>query len=98
MSEPETFVVHVQPRASRTEIVGRHGDAIKIRLRSPPVDGAANDELVTFLAGQLAVARREVRIVGGTSQRRKRIAVTGLSAQDAARKLLGGQADPPNRS
>lgn len=97
MSEPETFVVHVQPRAARTEIVGRHGDAIKIRLRSPPVDGAANDELTRFLARRLSVARREVRIVGGTSQRRKRIAVTGLSAQQVARKLLGEESDPPNR-
>ena len=47
------LIVHVQPRAKRSEVVGRHGDAIKVRLAAPPVDGAANEELVRFLAEAL---------------------------------------------
>ena len=49
--------IHVQPRASRTEIAGRHGDALKVRLAAPPVDGAANDALLDFIADRLGVPR-----------------------------------------
>jgi uncharacterized protein (TIGR00251 family) len=84
---PVVLDIHVQPRASRTEIVGRHGDAIKIRLRAAPVDGAANDELTRFLAERLGVARHAVRIVAGETARRKRIAVEG-APPDAFDQLL----------
>ena len=57
--------VHVQPRATRSEIVGLHGEALKVRLQAPPVDGAANEALVTLLAERLGVARRSVRVVAG---------------------------------
>jgi uncharacterized protein (TIGR00251 family) len=70
-------------------VVGRHGDAIKIRLRAPPVDGAANEELVRFLAERLGVPRASVRIVSGTTGRRKRIEVTGLDPEAAKRLLTG---------
>lgn len=84
---PQTLLlVHVQPRAKRTEIVGRHGDALKIRVAAPPVDGAANDELVRFLASRLGLRRAAVRVVAGASGRDKRIAIDGL---DAARALQG---------
>ena len=73
------FRVHVQPRASRTEIVGVHGTALKVRLHSPPVDGAANEELVAFLAKTLGVSRRAVRIVSGQSSRGKTVEVEGVS-------------------
>ena len=73
------FKVHVQPRASRTEIVGVHGTALKVRLHSPPVDGAANMELVDFLAKTLGVSRRAVRIVSGQSSRGKTVEVEGVS-------------------
>lgn len=73
------FRVHVQPRASRTEIVGRHGAALKVRLHAPPVDGAANDELISFLAKALGVSRRAVRIVSGQSSRGKTVEVEGVS-------------------
>jgi uncharacterized protein len=73
------FKVHVQPRASRTEIVGVHGAALKVRLHSPPVDGAANEELVTFLAKTLGVSKRAVRIVSGQSSRGKTVEVEGVS-------------------
>lgn len=68
-------------------MVGRHGDAIKIRLAAPPVDGAANEELVRFLAERLGVPRTAVRIVAGETGRRKRVAVVGVG--EAAMRLLG---------
>ena len=61
-----TIVFHVQPRAKQTELVGWHGDAIKVRLKAPPVDGAANEELVRFVTERLGVSRSAVRIVSST--------------------------------
>jgi hypothetical protein len=78
--------VHVQPRATRSEIVGLHGAALKVRLRAPPVDGAANEALVTLLAERLGVARRSVRVVAGLSSRAKTIEVDGTT-EDAVRAL-----------
>jgi len=79
--------VHVQPRAKRSEVAGRHGDAVKVRLAAPPVDGAANEELVRFLAEALDLPRRAVRIVSGLSARQKVVEVDGLSAADLERRL-----------
>jgi uncharacterized protein (TIGR00251 family) len=59
--------------------VGVHGAALKVRLHSPPVDGAANEELVTFLAKTLGVSKRAVRIVSGQSSRGKTVEVEGVS-------------------
>ena len=73
------FSVHVQPRSSLTEISGVHGTALKVRLHSPPVDGAANEELILFLAETLGVPRRAVRIVSGQSSRAKTVEVEGVS-------------------
>jgi uncharacterized protein (TIGR00251 family) len=73
------FAVHVQPRASRSEIVGMHGDAMKVRLAAPPVDGAANEALVELIAESLGVARRAVRIASGASSRAKTVEVEGVS-------------------
>ena len=86
------LAVHVQPRAARTEVVGMHGGAVKIRLQAPPVDGAANDELVRFLAARLGVHRQDVEIVGGATARAKRVRVSGTasSEQDLVRRLCGG--------
>jgi uncharacterized protein (TIGR00251 family) len=81
------LVFHVQPRARRTELAGRHGDAIKLRLAAPPANGAANKELVRFLAEALAVRRRAVRIVAGHSARRKIVEIDGVEAVDAERRL-----------
>lgn len=74
------FEVRVQPRASRTELVGRYGEAVKIRLAAPPADGAANRELVEFLAGELGVPRSAVRIVRGATSRSKLVEVDGTTA------------------
>ena len=78
--------VHVQPRASRSEVVGVHGAALKVRLSAPPVDGAANDALVELLAGLLGVARRDVSIVHGATSREKVVEIQGTTA-DAVRAL-----------
>lgn len=72
------LVVQVQPRASRSEVAGRYGDAVKIRLAAPPVDGAANEELVRFLAELLNVPRSAVRISAGLTARRKTVEIEGV--------------------
>ena len=81
------FAVRVQPRASRTEIAGVHGDALKIRLAAPPVEGAANAELITFLARRLRVPRSSLRIVRGRRGRDKTVEAEGAS-EDDVRGLL----------
>lgn len=80
--------VHVVPRAKRTEVVGAHGDGIRIRLAAPPVDGAANTELVRFLARRLGVSRADVQIRSGAAARRKVVEVAGRSSEDVRRLLL----------
>jgi uncharacterized protein (TIGR00251 family) len=85
---PAVVVVYVQPRAARTEVAGRHGDAVKIRVQAPPVDGAANVELVRFLAERLGVPKRAVTIVGGARGRLKRVAIEAGPADPVA-TLLG---------
>lgn len=80
--------IKVQPGASRDEVSGMHGDAIKIRLRARAVDGKANAALVEFLAGRLGVPRSRVEIKSGASSRIKTIAVDGID-RDAIAALLG---------
>lgn len=85
---PSTVLTfHVQPRASRTEVVGWYGDAIKVRLQAPPVDGAANEALLAFLADVLGVPRTSVRLIAGDAARRKRVAVAGRTLQEAHHSL-----------
>jgi hypothetical protein len=74
------FNVHVQPRASRTEIAGERDGALRVRLTAPPVDNAANEALVELLAKALRIARRDIRIVGGATSRRKVIEIDGVTA------------------
>jgi uncharacterized protein (TIGR00251 family) len=85
--------VHVQPRASRSEIVGVHGAALKVRLQAPPVDGAANEALVTLLAEQLGVPQRSVRVVAGTTSRAKTVEIDGST--EAAVRALAAQRRTP---
>lgn len=72
------FAVRVQPRASRSEMCGTHGGALKVRLQAPPVDGAANESLVELVAEMLGVPRRHVRIVAGATSRSKVVEVEGV--------------------
>jgi uncharacterized protein (TIGR00251 family) len=79
--------VKVQPRASRNEIDGELNGEMKIRVMAPPVDSAANEALVRFLADQLELPRQAVQIVRGETSRHKTIALRGCVASDVARKL-----------
>jgi uncharacterized protein len=81
------FAVHVQPRASRNEVAGRHGEAVKIRLTAVPADGAANDALVSLLAKTFALTARSVRIVSGAHSRSKVVEVDGITVDDVRRLL-----------
>ena len=77
-----TFSVHVQPRASRNEFCGLHGEELKLRLTSPPVEDAANKLCIEFLARQLGVAKSNVTIIAGTRSRHKTIRVTGITREE----------------
>ena len=81
------LTLHIQPRASRTDLAGLHGDAIKVRVAARPVEGAANAELVRFLAELLGVARAAVEIVSGETSRRKVVRVAGVGPAEAGRRL-----------
>jgi uncharacterized protein (TIGR00251 family) len=79
--------VYVQPRASKTELAGTHDGVIKIRVAAPAVENAANRALVDFVAQQLGVAKRCVRVVSGVASRRKVLNIEGVTAQMIAEKL-----------
>ena len=78
----------IQPRASRTEVAGLHGATIRIRLAAPPVDGAANEALVRFLAETLGLPKSAITIKSGLSGKRKTVLVTGQSPDDVSVKLV----------
>jgi uncharacterized protein (TIGR00251 family) len=82
------FALRVQPRASRNAIAGVMGDAVKLAITAPPVDGKANQAVVEYLAELFDVAKSNIVIVSGESGRNKLIAVRGLSAEQV-RKALG---------
>ena len=86
-----TVVLHVVPRARRTAVSGRHGDAIKITVAAPPVDGAANAELIRFVAKRVGVPRTAITITGGATGRRKTIVVRGMDAEALSRALLANE-------
>ncbi|MFP2912846.1 DUF167 domain-containing protein [Pyxidicoccus sp. 3LFB2] len=74
------LAVLVQPRASRTRVVGEHDGLLKLQLAAPPVDGEANAALLEFLAKQLGVPRRQITLTAGDASRRKRVKVVGVDA------------------
>ena len=76
--------LHIQPRAAKDEIVGPHGDALKIRLTSPPVDGKANEHLRAFLGKLCGVAKSQITILSGETGREKRVRI------DSPRRLPPG--------
>jgi uncharacterized protein (TIGR00251 family) len=88
-STPEgvAIAVRVIPRAGRSGLAGTRGDALLVRLQSPPVEGAANEELIDVLARALQVPKRAVTIVAGDRSRQKRVRVTGIDAATAAVRL-----------
>jgi len=74
------FAVRVQPRSSRAGVDGVHGDALRVRVNAPPVEGAANEAVVEVLAKALGVAKRAVTIVSGATSRSKVVEVRGVTA------------------
>jgi uncharacterized protein (TIGR00251 family) len=82
-----TFTVRVQPRARRNAIVGELGDALKVALRAPPVDGKANEACIEFFAKALNLPRSSVMIASGQTSRTKIIRVTGITAAEFEKRL-----------
>ena len=82
-----TFAVKIHPRARKNGITGELGNALKLSLTSPPVEGRANEACIEFFANLLKVPRSSVSITSGMSSRRKLIRVMGLSAKEVVRRL-----------
>lgn len=82
-----SFAVRVQPRARRNVIVGELGDALRIALTAPPVDGRANEACVEFFADLLDLPKASITIISGRSGRNKVLLVTGLSAEEMRQRL-----------
>lgn len=78
--------VHARPGAKRTEVAGLHGDALKLHIAAPPLEGRANEELAAFVAKTLNVPKDKVRVVKGGASRRKTVLVAAREA-DPARLL-----------
>ena len=70
------LICHLQPGAKKSEFAGLHGEALKIRIQAPPVDGKANTELIRFLAQAFAVSKRDVELVSGELNRHKRLRIS----------------------
>ena len=83
-----TLRLRVVPNAKRSEVVGKHGDAIKVKIQAPATDGKANDALLAFLAEKLGVPRRDVVLVTGEKSRDKTVEISGLTADEARARLL----------
>ena len=81
------LLVLVQPRASRTKVVGEHDGRLKIALSAPPVDGEANAALIEFVSDALDVKKASVALIEGDTSRRKRLRVVGVSAETARASL-----------
>jgi uncharacterized protein (TIGR00251 family) len=79
--------VRAVPRASKNEIQGVHGDALKVRLQAPPVEGKANQALIRFLSDALDIPRAQLSIASGETGRNKAVLITGLSKIELLKKL-----------
>lgn len=81
------LTLHIQPGAKKTEIVGPHGDALKLRLAAPPVDGKANDALLAFLAKRFDIPKARLTLVSGLTSRRKSVRIMGIDVALVERTL-----------
>ena len=82
-----TLAIRIQPRASKNEVIRREDGGIKIRLTAPPVDGAANEALVRFLADTFSVSKSQVEIISGHTSRDKVVKIEGIGKADAESML-----------
>jgi len=89
----QRLTLHIQPGAKKTEAVGEHGDALKIRLAAPPVEGKANQKLIAWLADFFAVPQRQVELKSGETSRRKIVEIRDSVV--AAESLLSECASAP---
>jgi uncharacterized protein (TIGR00251 family) len=89
-----TLAVHVQPGAGRTEVVGRHGDALKLRVAAPPTGDRANAAVVDLVAKEFNVKPADVRVVSGATSRDKRLQLKGLDRK-AAERVVDRLLDAP---
>lgn len=81
------LTLHIQPGAKKSEIAGLHGEALKIRLAAPPVDGKANECLIAFLAERLGVAKSRIELISGASSRAKRVRVSDMTSESVEQRL-----------
>jgi uncharacterized protein (TIGR00251 family) len=79
--------LRVVPNAKRSEVVGQHGDAIRVKVAAPALDGRANEALLEFIAATLGIPRREVRLVNGEKSRDKLIEIESLNEAEALKRL-----------
>jgi uncharacterized protein len=86
---PEGIVlrIHVQPGAGRSAVVGRHGDALKVRVAAPPVEGRANDATRMLLAEALGMPEADVELTSGQSSRTKRFRLKGIDSEEGEKRL-----------
>ena len=82
------LTLHIQPGAKTSEVVGLHGEALKIRLAAPPVDGKANAALLAFLAAKVSVGRTAVQLLSGESSRAKRVRIADVDVERVRQALL----------
>jgi uncharacterized protein (TIGR00251 family) len=87
----DTLVLHIRvsPNASKSKIMGFYQDDLKIAVKAPPVDGAANKELIRFLAKYFGVPKSNLNIVRGDTSRSKQISIDGIGSNDLKEKLCG---------
>jgi uncharacterized protein len=79
------LAVHIQPGAGRTEVVGRHGDALKIRVAAPPTGNRANDAVIELVTKEFALKKGDVSVTSGATSREKRLQLTGVELRAAER-------------
>jgi uncharacterized protein len=82
-----TFAVRIAPRASRSEISGEHDGALRVRIAAPPVDGAANRELIRVIARALKVPQNAIEIIAGANSKNKTVRVQGVDAATLERLI-----------
>ncbi len=81
-----TLKIKVEPRSSKSGIVGPYGNARKVKLTSPPVEGKANKELIEVLAKGFGIAKKDIEIISGQSSKNKIVRLNGVSSMDAWKK------------
>lgn len=87
--EGAAFAVHIVPKSVKNEVVGKHGDALKIKLITTSVGGIANDTLINFLAQKLEIEREKIEIAAGLTSAEKMVVVVGVTPTEVETRLLG---------